>query len=224
MFSRWVVSDSLWPHEPQHTRLPCSLLSPRVCSNSCPLSWWCHLTISSSVIPFSSFLASGSFPVSQFFTLYWSFSISPSNEYSEFISFRIDWFDLLAVQETLKSLLHSSKHHSSKTSILWLSAFFMVQLSHHIWLWKNHIVKVMKWEMRCKSTKHYFLSSTEQKGAELNCSQGALSSLRSFRRVSIELVNCQEHCLAQGRLSMVAILIGSRWLGQKDPTLKKLID
>ena len=60
---------------------------------------------------------------------YWSFniSISPSNEYSGLISFRIDWFDLLAVQETLKSLL---QHHSSKASVLWCWAFFMVQLSH----------------------------------------------------------------------------------------------
>ena len=58
---------------------------------------------------------------------YWSFSISPSNEYSEFISFRIDWFDLLAVQGTLKSLL---QHHSSEASILGCSAFFIVQLSH----------------------------------------------------------------------------------------------
>ena len=60
---------------------------------------------------------------------YWSFSfsISPSTEYSGLISFRIDWFDLLAVQGTLKSLL---QHHSSKASILWRSAFFIVQLSH----------------------------------------------------------------------------------------------
>ena len=60
---------------------------------------------------------------------YWSFSfsISPSNEYLELISFRMDWFDLLAVQGTLKSLL---QHHSSKASILWCSAFFMVHLSH----------------------------------------------------------------------------------------------
>ena len=58
---------------------------------------------------------------------YFSFSISPSNEYSGVISFRIDWFDLLAVQETLKSLL---QHHISKASVLWHSAFFMVQLSH----------------------------------------------------------------------------------------------
>ena len=58
---------------------------------------------------------------------YWSFSISPSNEYSGLISFRIDWFDLFAIQGTLKSLL---QHHSSKASILWCSAFFMVQLTH----------------------------------------------------------------------------------------------
>ena len=58
---------------------------------------------------------------------YWSFSISPSNEYSTLISFRIDWFDLLAVQGTFKSLL---QHHSSKASVLWCSAFFIVQLSY----------------------------------------------------------------------------------------------
>ena len=64
---------------------------------------------------------------------YWSFSfgISPSSKYSGLISFRIDWFDLLAVQGTLKSLL---QHHSSKASILWCSAFFIVQLSYHTWL------------------------------------------------------------------------------------------
>ena len=70
-FSHSVVSDSLWPHEPQHARPPCPSPTPGDCSNSCPLSQWCHLTISSSVIPFSSclqsFPASGSFPMSQFF-------------------------------------------------------------------------------------------------------------------------------------------------------------
>ena len=94
-------------------------------------------SISSSVTPFSvcpqSFPASGSFSVSQLFSSVWpkywsfSFSISPSNEYSGSISFRIDWFDLFAVQGTLKSLL---QHHSLKASLLWCSAFFMVQLSH----------------------------------------------------------------------------------------------
>ena len=71
-FSHSVVSDSLWPHGLQHVRLPCPSPTPGVYSNSCPSSWWCHPTIWSSVIPFSSwpqsFLASGSFPMSQFFT------------------------------------------------------------------------------------------------------------------------------------------------------------
>ena len=71
-FSRSVVSDSLWPHESQHTRPPCPSLTPGVHSNSCPSSWWCHPAISSSVVPFSSYPqslpASGSFPMSQLFT------------------------------------------------------------------------------------------------------------------------------------------------------------
>ena len=126
------MSDCLWPHELQHARLPCPSLSSRVRLNSCPLSQWCHPTISS-VVPFSSclqsFPASGSFPMSQFFASGWSFnfSIRPSSEYSGLISFRMDWFDLLVVQGTLKSLL---QHHSSKASILWCSAFFTVQVSH----------------------------------------------------------------------------------------------
>ena len=70
-FSRSVVSDSLWPHEPPHARSPSPSPTPGVYSNSCPLSWWYHQTISSSVIPFSSrlqsFPESGSFPISQFF-------------------------------------------------------------------------------------------------------------------------------------------------------------
>ena len=70
-FSCSVMSDSLWPHEPQHARAPCPSPTPGVYSNSCPLSWWCHPTISSSVIPFpscpQSFPASGSFQMSQLF-------------------------------------------------------------------------------------------------------------------------------------------------------------
>ena len=106
----------------QHTRLPCPSPTPEACSNPCPLSQWCHPTISSSVVPFSSCLQSfpalvfsneSAFPIR--WPKYWSFSISPSNEYSGLISFRIDWFNLLVVQETLKSLL---QHHSSKASIL----------------------------------------------------------------------------------------------------------
>ena len=128
------MSDSLWPHGLQHARLPCLSSTPGACSNSCPLSQWCHPTISSSVIPFPSYLQSfpapGSFPMSQFFASggqSFSFSISPSSEYSRLISFRIDWFDLLAVQGTLKSLL---QHHSSKASVLRCSAFSVDQLSH----------------------------------------------------------------------------------------------
>ena len=135
-FSHSTLSDSLWPHGLQHVRLPCPLPTPGACSNSCPSSWWCHPTISSSVVPFfsclQSFLALGSFPVSQFFpsggqSIGVSFSISPSNEYSELISFRMDWLDLLAVQGTITSVF---QHHSSKASIQWCSAFFIVQLSH----------------------------------------------------------------------------------------------
>ena len=109
--------------------------NPRAYSNSSPSSRWCHPTISSSVVPFSSclqsFPESGSFQMSQFFassgqSIGFSFSTSPSNEYSVLISLRIDWLDLLAVQGILKSLL---QHHSSKPSILQPSAFFMVQLS-----------------------------------------------------------------------------------------------
>ena len=118
-------------------RLPCPSPNPRACSNSCPLSQWSHPTISSCVIPISSclqfFPASGSLPMSQFFTSggqsigSFSFSIRPSNEHPGLISFRMDWLDLLAVQGTLKSLL---QYHSSKASILQHSAFFIVQLSH----------------------------------------------------------------------------------------------
>ena len=131
-FSHSALSNSLWPHELQHARPPCPLPTPGVHPNPCPLSWWWHQTISSSVILFSSclqsFPVSGSIQMSQFFTSggqSFCFSISPSNEYSELISFRMDWLDLLAVQGTLKSLL---QQHSSKASILRHSAFFTVQL------------------------------------------------------------------------------------------------
>ena len=95
LFSHLVFSHSLRPHGLQHTRLLCPPLSPRVCSNSCPLSWWCHPTISSSVVPFSSHLqsfpASGSFPMSQLLasggqTIRASASVLPVNIQ--------DWFPL----------------------------------------------------------------------------------------------------------------------------------
>ena len=117
------MSDSLRPHEPQHARPPCP--SPKLIS--CPLSWWCHPTISSPVVPFSScpqsFPASGSFQMSHLFVSGGqSIGVSPG-----LISFGMDGLDLLAIQGTLKTLL---QHHSSKASILQHSAFFTVQLSH----------------------------------------------------------------------------------------------
>ena len=130
-----VVYDSWWPHGLQHARLPSPSLSHEICSNSYALNRWCHPTISSSVIPFSSLQfcpASGSFLMSQFFSSggqYWnfSFSISPFNDYSGLIFFRMDCFDLLAVQGTFKSLLHN---HNLKASVHQCLAFFMVQLPH----------------------------------------------------------------------------------------------
>ena len=131
LFSCSVLS--LQPHGLKHTRHSCPSVSPRVCSNSCPLSWWCHplilrhpllltLSIFSSIRIFSSEAA---LHIRR--PKYSSFSISASKEYSGLILFRIDWFDLLAVQWTLKSFL---QYHSLKTSMLRHSAFFMVQLSH----------------------------------------------------------------------------------------------
>ena len=104
------MSDSFWPHGLQHVRLLCPPLSPGACSNSCLLSRWCFLTISFFAIFFSfcllSFPASGFFPSALHIRRpkYWSvsFSISPSNENSGLISFGINWFDLFAVQGTLK--------------------------------------------------------------------------------------------------------------------------
>ena len=122
LFSHSVVSNSLQHHGLQHARLPCPS-SLRACSNSCPLSWWCHPIIPSSPILLlpSIFLSSRVFSSESILHIRWpkywgfSFSISPSNEYSGLISFRMDWLDLPAVQGTLKSLL---QHHSLKESIL----------------------------------------------------------------------------------------------------------
>ena len=128
-------------------RPPCPSPTPGAYSDSCPSSRWCHPAISSSVVLFSSCLQC--FPTSKAFPFfsesvlrirwpkYWSFSfnISPSDEYSGLISFTMDRLDLFAVQGTRKSLL---QNHSSKVSILQLSAFFIVQLSHpHMTSWKH---------------------------------------------------------------------------------------
>ena len=133
--SRSVVSDSSRPHESQHARPPCPSPTPRVYSNSCPSSLWCHPTISSSVIPFpscpQSFPASGSFQMSQFFASGGqSIGVSAS---ASVLPMNLDWFPLgwtgwISLQsKEFSSLL---QHHSSNASILWCSAFFIVQLSH----------------------------------------------------------------------------------------------
>ena len=130
-----VMSDSFLPQGLQHTRLPCPSPAPRACSNSCILSQWCHPTSLFSVIPFSSclqsFPASGSFPMSQFFTsggqrigASVSVSVLPINIQ--------DWFPLglNGLISLLSKWLPILQHHSSKASILCHSAFFMVHLSH----------------------------------------------------------------------------------------------
>ena len=135
-FSRSVMSDSLWPHGQQHARLPCpaptqsllKLMSIKLVMLSNHLIL-CHpLLLPPSIFPSIRVCSNESvhhkrWPKYQSF----SFSISPSNEYSGLIFFRSHWLDILTVQGTLKSLL---QHRSSKASIFWRSAFFIVQLSH----------------------------------------------------------------------------------------------
>ena len=128
-----VLSNSLWPHGLQHAMPPCPSPTPGVCSNSCPSSRWCHPT--NLILCRPLLLLPSVFPSIRVFSnesvlrirwpKYWSFSfsISLSNEYSGLISFRMDCFDLLAVEGTLKSLL---QHHSSEASILQHSAFFIM--------------------------------------------------------------------------------------------------
>ena len=170
-FSHSVVSDSLRPHGPQHTRLSCSSPTPRVYSNSRPSSQWCHPTIS---VPFSfhlqSFPASRSFPMSQFFTSGGqsigapaSASVLPMN-IQDWFPLRLEiWLDFLAVQGILKSLL---QHHSSKASILRHSAFFTVQLSHpYMTTGKTialtrHTFIGMKVKVKVKSLSHVRLFAT----------------------------------------------------------------
>ena len=123
---------TLRPHGLQHSRLPYPSSTPRACSNSCPLSRWCHPTIPSPSPTFNLSQHQGLFPwVSSLYqvakVLKFNFSISPSTEYSGLISFALDLFDLLEVQVTLKSLL---QHHSSKAPILQCPAFFIGQLLH----------------------------------------------------------------------------------------------
>ena len=139
------MSDSLQPHGLQHTRLPCPSPTPGACSNSCSSSQWCHPTVSSSVIPLSSclqpFPASESLPVKSVLHIRWpenwscSLSISPSNEYSGLISFRIDFFDLLAVQGTLKSSPTKQFKSINSSALSFLPSPALTSVHDH---WKNH--------------------------------------------------------------------------------------
>ena len=168
------MSDSLRPHRLQHAGLPCPL----------PSSSLLKLMSIESVMPsnhlilcFLLLLLPSIFPSIRVFSnksllqvrwpKYWNFSlsISPSNEYSGLISFRIDWFDLLAAQGTLKSLL---QHYSSKASVLWCSAFFMVQLSHSYTTGKTTALTIWTFVSKVMSllfntlSKFYSFSSREQ--------------------------------------------------------------
>ena len=138
------LSDSLWPHGLQPVRLPCPSPTPRACSNSCPLSRWCHPTISSSVIPFSSCFKlawirvfSNESVLHIRWPKYWSFSfsISPPNEYSGLISFRMDWLDLLAVQGTLKSSPTPQFKSINSSPLSFLYGPDLTSIYDH---WKNH--------------------------------------------------------------------------------------
>ena len=145
-FSSFVLFDYLRPYGPQHARPPCPSPTPGVSPNSCPLSRWCHPTISFSVVPFysclQSFPASRPFPVSQFFTVrwpkYWSFSfnISPSNEHSGLISFRMDWSDLLAVSQDSQESSPTPQFKSINSSAL--SFLYSPTLTSIHDYWKNH--------------------------------------------------------------------------------------
>ena len=136
--------QSLSPHESQHTRPPCPSPTPRLCSNSCPSSRWCHPAISSSVVPFSScpqsLPASGSFPMSQLFA-WGGQSTGVSASASALPKNTQDWSPLgWTGWISLQFKGHSSllQHHSSKASISWHSAFFTVQLTSIHDHWKNH--------------------------------------------------------------------------------------
>ena len=135
-FSHSVMSDSLRLHELQHARRPCPSPTP---SPPKPMSIESVMTSNHLILCHPLLLLPSIFPSVRVFSnesalrirwpKYWSFNfnISPSSEHPGLISFRMDWLNLLALQGTLKSLL---QHHSSKASILWHSAFFIVQLSH----------------------------------------------------------------------------------------------
>ena len=154
-FSHSVVSDSLRPQGLQHARPPCPSPTRRICSF---MSIELVMPSNHLILCHPFLLLSSVFPSIRVFSnesvlcIKWpeygnfSFSISPFNEYSGLISFRIEWFDLLGVQWTLKSLI---QHHNLKASILWRSAFFMVQLPHP-YMTTGKIVTLTIWTFSAK--------------------------------------------------------------------------
>ena len=138
--SPWIVSDPLWPHGLQHARLPCPSPSPRVCSDSCPSSWWCHPTISSSVTPFSScpqsFPASGSFPMSWLLASGGQ-SIGDSASASVLPMNIQDWFPL--GWTGLITLLSKGLSRVFSSTTIWKHLFFSAQPA----LWSNSLI--LKW-------------------------------------------------------------------------------
>ena len=132
------MSDSLWPNELQHTRIPCPSPSPRVCSNSGPLSQWCHPTISSSVVPFSSclqsFQASGSFPKSWLFASgghsIGASALAPVLPRNIQCCFPLGLTGLISLLSKARDSIKFSPTHNSEASVFRRSALFMVQLSH----------------------------------------------------------------------------------------------
>ena len=139
-----LVSDCLWPHWLQHTRLPCPSPTPRACSNSCPSSQWWHSTVSSSVIPFSScfqsFPGSGSFPVSQFFTSGGqsigpsaSLLVLPMNIQNWFLLGLTGWISLQSKGLSRVFSNNTAQKHSSKAQL-----FSLWSKTHiHTWLLKK---------------------------------------------------------------------------------------
>ena len=194
----------------QHARPLCPSPSPEVCPSSCPLHQWCHPAISSSDALF--FFNLQSFPASDFSNesavhnrwpkyCSFNFSISPSDEYSGWISLKIDWLDLLAVQGTLRSLL---QHHTSKASILRRSVFFMVQLSQPcvttgktrpltVWTFVSRVMSLLF--SRDKLSRFVIAFRPRSKHSDFTAAVNICSDFRAQAEGSIYIIGNHSHVL-----------------------------